>query len=391
MAELLIQLRMQFSLTKDQRRLRDNVRAFGREEIAPVALEYERKAEFPAEVFQAAADQGFVGSMIPSEYGGPGRDMVESAIVTEQLWRADTGVGWAIGLSGFDGNVYMLENFGDEWMKEEFFPQLAAGDLIDGIAVTEPEAGSNVANIQTTAERDGDEWVINGKKKFIGNGAIADYLLTIVKTDPGAGHKGISLFYVPTDTDGLEAESIEHTFGGRAANVALVDFENVRVPASNLIGEENKGFYHFMESLEYGRVSVAARAVGSAQAALDAAVEYAENRVQFDQPIAEHQAIRHKIAEMTTNIEAARVMLYRAAELVAMADDRASHYANMAKLFASEIAVEVTDEAIQIHGGNGYLGEHDVERYYRDARGTKIYEGTSEIQKNIIAKEVLGQ
>jgi hypothetical protein len=380
---------MQFSLTREQKRRRERVRTFGEREIEPVAAACERSGEVPLDVIERAAEAGLVGSTIPEEYGGPGRSMLESAIVTEELWRADTGVGWAIGLSGFAGNVYMLDRYGDEWMKAEWFPKIAAGDLLDGTAVTEPTAGSDVASLETTATRDGDEWIVDGEKKFIGNGSIADYLVTLVKTDPGEGHHGLSLFYVPTDVDGVTAEPIEETLGGRAADLARVGFDGARVSAANLIGEENEGFYYFVESLSRGRVTVAARAVGAAQAAIDAATDYAQEREQFDQPIADFQAIQHKLADMVTTTEAARTLLYRAAALVDADDDRASRYANMAKLFASEASIDVTSEAVQIHGGNGYLAEHDVERYFRDARGTTIYEGTSEVQKNLIARDHL--
>jgi alkylation response protein AidB-like acyl-CoA dehydrogenase len=244
--------------------------------------------------------------------------------------------------------------------------------------------------METTAEKDGDEWVINGNKTWITNGTVADVAVVMAKTDPGAGHAGITAFLVPTDAEGFRTTKIDNKLGIRASDLGEIVLDGVRVPEENVIGEEGKGFYQLMDFFATGRVGVAAQAVGVAQAAVDAASEYAREREQFDQPIAEFQAIRHKIAEMATATEAARSLVYRAAAHVEAGDDEtAARYASMAKLFASERAVEIADEGIQVHGGAGFVTDHPVERYYRDARITKIYEGTSEIQKNIIADRLL--
>ena len=369
--------------------LREDVRSFGEEHIKPVAGEFDETGEFPEEILSAAAERGYVGTMIPEEYGGPGMDIVSSAVVTEELWRADTNIGWAIGLTGFTTNAVILSKYGADWMQEEWLPKIAAGEAIDGIAVTEPNHGSNVAGIETSAERDGDGWVLNGEKKFIGNSPVADFLLMFAKTDLGEGHRGISAFLLPTDTDGVSVEPIDRAMGGRAAPLGRVSLDDARIPERNLVGEENRGFYYFMEALAPARITVGAQGLGGAQAAVDATVEYVTNRTQFDHEIGDFQAIRHRVAEMETKTEAARSLLYRAADSVRRDDETANRLASEAKLFATERASEVTDTAIQLHGGNGYLSEHDVERYHRDVRVTRIYEGTSEIQKNIIADDLL--
>lgn len=380
---------MAYSLSPEQRKLRERVREFGQEHIEPVAREFDRTGDYPRDLLSTAAEEEYVGHMVPEEYGGPGYDMVESAIVTEETWRADTNLGWALGLTGFSTNVYVVDSYADERLKKEWLSGVASGELIDGIAVTEPDHGSDVASIETRAERDAEGWTIDGEKKFIGNATVCDRLLVFAKTDPGAGHRGISAFMVPSDRDGYSATPLNERLGGNSAPLGEVVFEDLWVPEDNLVGEENEGFYYFMESLGYGRITVAAQAVGAAGAALDAAKAYVHERDQFGQPIGDYQAVRHTIADMQTNIEAARTLLYRAATAVAENRDDAATLASQAKLFATEQASDVIDDAIQLHGGNGYLKEYDVERYYRDARATRIYEGPSDIQRNIIADDVL--
>ncbi|WP_255168222.1 acyl-CoA dehydrogenase family protein [Natrononativus amylolyticus] len=379
---------MQFLLSDEQQAIRRTVREFGEKEIRPVAREHDEQKKYPAALVEKAAEFDLVAPGIPVEYGGAGMDTLSSAIVTEELWRADPGIGSAIGSRGFGSTV--IQRFGDGWMKEEWLTRIAAGESACASAISEPAHGSNVAGMETRAEREGDEWVINGTKMWITNGTVADVAVVMAKTDSGEGHRGISAFLVPTDVDGLAAEKIDNKLGIRASDLAELVFDGVRIPAENLIGEENRGFYQLMDFFAAGRVSVAAQALGTAQAALDASLEYATEREQFGQPIAEFQAIEHKLAEMATNVEAARSLTYRAASYERSGDDDlAAKFSSMAKLFASEHAVDVADEAIQVHGGAGYVADHPVERFYRDARITKIYEGTSEIQKNIIADRIL--
>jgi alkylation response protein AidB-like acyl-CoA dehydrogenase len=378
----------QFSLSAEQEAIRDAVREFGENEIAPVAREHDENKEYPEELRKEAAKYDLVAPGIDEEYGGAGMDLLESCVVTEELWRADPGIGSAVGSAGF--GTSMLQKFGDEWMKDEWLPAVAAGDAVSCSCISEPAHGSNVAGIETTAEKDGDEYVINGNKMWITNGTVADIAVVMAKTDPGAGRKGISAILVPTDAEGFEPSKIDNKLGIRASDLAEIVFDDVRVPEENLIGEEDKGFYQLMNFFAGGRASVASQAVGAAQGALDAAIDYAGEREQFDQKIGEFQAIRHKLAEMATTVEAARSMTYRAAGYAEEGDrELGMKYASMAKLFASEKSVEVADEALQVFGGAGYVTDHPAERYYRDARITKIYEGTSEIQKNIIADRIL--
>ncbi|MFB6134704.1 MAG: acyl-CoA dehydrogenase family protein [Halanaeroarchaeum sp.] len=379
---------MSFELTGEQRAIRRAVREFGDEEIRPVAREHDEEHRYPTELIEAAAGLDLVAPHVPEEYGGAAMDKLSKTIVTEELWRADPGIGAAIGSRDFGTD--MLLEYGDEWMKEQWLPKITAGEVAVASATSEPAHGSNVAGIETRAEKDGDDWLLNGNKMWVTNGTVADVALVMAKTSPDEGHRGITAFLVSTDSDGLTREEIDNKLGIRAADLAEFVLDDVRVPGENVVGEVDNGFYQLMNFFASGRVNVAAQAIGAAQAAFEAATTYANEREQFDRPISEFQAIKHKIAEMATDIEAARSLTYRAATAVQNdEDDTATRFASMAKLFASEHAVDVTDEAIQVHGGAGYVRDHPVERYYRDARITKIYEGTSEIQKNIIADRIL--
>ena len=397
---------MPFQLTDEHRAIRQAVHEFGQAEIAPVAREHDEERKHPEELVKQAADLDLVAPTIPVEYGGAGMDTLESAIVTEELWRADPGIGSAISSRGFGSD--MIQTYGDEWMKETWLPRIADGESACCSCISEPGHGSDVAGMETraekseaqsasdrsgtAAEKDGDEWVIDGDKMWITNGTVADVAVVMAKTDPGAEppRRGITAFLVPTETEGFEPTKIDNKLGIHASDLAEIQLNDVRVPEENVVGAVNEGFYQLMNFFAVGRVDVASQAIGAAQAALDAAVDYANEREQGGRRIAEYQAISHKVAEMATSVEAARSLTYRAAAHVEDGDDdAATKFASMAKLFASEHAVDVADEAVQVHGGAGYVTDHPVERYYRDARITKIYEGTSEIQKNIIADQVL--
>jgi hypothetical protein len=317
-------------------------------------------------------------------------DSLSSVIVTEELWRADPGIGSAVGSRGFGSK--MIAKYGDEWMKEEWLPRIANGESACCSCISEPAHGSNVAGIETRAEKDGDEYVLNGNKMWITNGSVADVAVVMAKTrlDPEKPHRGISALLVPTDLDGFEPTKITNKLGIRASDLAEISLNDVRVPEENVIGEVDKGFYQLMDFFASGRSNVAAQAVGVAQAAIDAAVDYANEREQGGKLIKEYQAVSHKIADMAANTEAARSLTYRAASQTEADNDQlATKFASMAKLVASENAVDVADDAIQVFGGAGFVSDHPVERYYRDARITKIYEGTSEIQRNIISDQVL--
>ena len=278
---------MLFQLSAEQEAIRSAVREFAEAEIAPVAREHDESGEYPEELRREAAEYDFVAPNIPTEYGGAGMDTLSSALVTEELWRADPGIGSAVGSAGFGSS--MIVEYGDEWMKEEWLPKIAAGESVSASAISEPAHGSNVAGIETRAEKDGDEYVLNGNKMWITNGTVADVAVVMTKTDPGAGHQGITAFLVPTDTEGFSTEKIDNKLGIHASDLAEVLLDDVRVPEANVVGEVNQGFYQLMDFFAAGRTSVATQAVGAAQGALDAAREYAGEREQFDQPIAEFQ------------------------------------------------------------------------------------------------------
>lgn len=378
---------MSFELTDEQRAVRHAVRDFGEREIEPVARDYDETREYPMDLVHQAAEYDLVAPSLPVEYGGGGMDRVSAAIVCEELWRADPGIGSAVMLASFGSK--MILDYGHEAMKERWLPAIASAEAICACAISESAYGSNAAGMETRAESDGEEWVLNGSKMWISNGTVADVVVVMAKTDPDAGHRGISAFLVPTDRPGFSAEKIDNKLGIRASDLGELILDDVRVPGENLIGEQNRGFYQVMEFLTAGRVNIAAQAVGVGQAALDAAADYASEREQFDRPIAEFQAIQHKLADMSAAVEATRALTYRAAQKLEDGAEDAKRFASTAKLYASEQAVDVADEAVQVFGGAGYVSDHPVERYYRDARITKIYEGTSEIQRNIIAGELL--
>lgn len=374
-----------FTLSDQQNAVRKSAREFAEGEIAPIAREAEEREEWPREVWEAAVDAGFVGVRIPEEYGGAGMGAMESALVGEEFSRVDAGVSAAIAT---DFGTGMVERYGTEHQREWILEGVASGEIISAMANTEPSHGSDAASIETTASRDGDEYVIDGVKTFITHGTIADVVLTMCRTGED-GHGGISAILVETDRDGFEVESEIHKMGWNASETAQLRYDGVRVPAENLIGEENQGFYQLMDFFEHERVSVASSALGIAQGCLEEAVRYAKDREQFGRPIRKFQAIQHMAADMGVKVENARHLTYDAAARLDTGE-KPRKIASMAKLYASEIAEEVASDALQIHGGNGYTRDYPVERQYRHAKIYQIGEGTSEIQRNIIAQEVLG-
>jgi alkylation response protein AidB-like acyl-CoA dehydrogenase len=379
---------MSYELTAEQQAVRTAVREFAKDEVRPVAKEYNKEKRYPEDLRRKAAELDFVAAHIPREYDGPGMDEISSLIVTEELWRADPGVGGAI--SSADFGTGMILEYGDEWMKEEWLPKITNGDTPIATAISEPAHGSNVAGMETRAEKEGDEWVINGQKMWITNGSVADIAIILAKTDPDKGRDGITAFLTPTDAEGYDAVQIENKLGIRAMDTAEVILDDLRIPEQNVVGNLNDGFYQLMEFFAPARANVGAQAVGVSQAALDEARAYAKEREQFGKKITEFQAIQHKLAEIATALEAARSLTYRAGACIENNNQKeATKLASMAKLFASERAVEITDKALQVHGGAGYVSDHHIERFYRDARITKIYDGTSEIQKNIISNQLL--
>ena len=380
---------MDFGLTDEQEAIRDEVRRFAENEIVPVASEYDQAEKFPHEVMDKAAEAGLLGPSIPLEYGGAGYSPVETAIIIEELFAADPGIGLCISSAGFGAEAIMA--FGTEDQKERFLEPIPAGDAIMGSAISEPDTGSDVSSVAATAEKDGDEWVINGNKMWITNGSVGDYFVVLCKTDPEASgrYSGFSQIVVESDRDGFQADKITGKLGIRASDTAELILDDVRVPEENLIGTQGGGFLQLMQFFDETRTMVAAQGVGIARGATDRALEYAQEREQFGRPISDFQAIEHKLAEMQTQTEAARTLTMKSAWSVENRDEQLTALASMAKEFASRVAVEVADEAVQIHGGAGYVNDFDVERFYRDAKITQIYEGTTEIQKNIIAREMM--
>jgi alkylation response protein AidB-like acyl-CoA dehydrogenase len=374
-----------FSLTEEQRAVRTTAREFAENEVEPVAREHEESGEWPREVWKRAVETGLIGVSIPEEYGGAGMGQVEASIFAEEIAYADAGMLAAIGT---EFGTRMIAEYGTEAQKEWILEGVTSGDLIGALGNTEPAHGSNAAGIETTAEKDGDEYVIDGVKTFITHATIADYVLTMARTGE-AGHGGISAFIVETDRDGFEVESEIHKMGWNASETAQIRYDGVRVPEENLVGYEDAGFYQLMEFFEEERVGIAAQALGIARRCLDEAVEYAGDREQFDRKIQQFQAVQHKLADMAVKVENAKRLTYDAAARIDR-DEKPTKLASMAKLYASEVAEEVASDAMQLHGGNGYTRDYPVERQYRHAKIYQIGEGTSEIQRNIIAKELLG-
>jgi butyryl-CoA dehydrogenase len=378
---------MDFALNEEQEMFRKTIREFAEKEIMPRAQEIDLKGEFPWDIIRKMADLGLMGLPFPEEYGGAGGDAISYAIAVEEIARASGSVAitYSAHISLACSPIYL---FGTEEQKKKYLIPMARGEKIGAFGLTEPGAGSDAAAIKTRAVLDGDEWVINGQKIFITNGSIADVVVIAAVTDPAKGKRGISNFIIEKGTPGFRVGREEDKMGLRGSVTSELIFENCRVPKENLLGKEGEGYKQFLITLDGGRIGIGAMAVGLGMAALEAAVKYAKERVQFGQPIAEFQAIQWMIADMATELEAARLLVLRAAWLKDQGR-RFTKEAAMAKLFASEAAVRACYKAIQIHGGYGYTKDYPVERFYRDARLTTIGEGTSEIQRLVIARSIL--
>ncbi|MDX1631958.1 MAG: acyl-CoA dehydrogenase [Thermoanaerobaculia bacterium] len=378
---------MNVELSEEQKLLREEIRRFADEVVAPRAREIDETGEFPLEFFREAGELGLAGVAIPEEYGGSGMDTVSYCLVVEEISRACASSGVVLSVN----NSLVCEPilaFGSEEQKREFLTPLARGKKLGCFALTEPGAGSDAGNLRTTAVRDGDEYVLNGNKVFITNGTHADLTVVFATVDPEKKHRGITAFVVPTDTPGYSTGGHEYKLGVNASGTTELAFEDMRVPVDWRLGEEGEGFKIAMATLDGGRVGISAQAVGIARGAFEEARSYAEEREQFGRPIADFQAIQFYLADMATEIDAARFLAWKAA----WAKDQGGRYsleAAQAKLYSSQMAQRVTNNALQIHGGYGYTKEYNVERYFRDARITEIYEGTSEIQKLVIARHVL--
>ncbi len=380
---------MRFELTDEQKEIRKAVREFAEGEFPDVAQEYDRSGKFPFDIWKKACELGLVGINIPEEYGGAGLGFVEKCIVAEECSRVDPGCANAAFTVTLGIETIML--FGTEEQKQKYVTPVVDGRKIMGIAITEPDAGSDVAGVKTTAVKEGDCWILNGNKMFITNGTIGDHIVVLAVTHPGEKkkHRTMSTFIVETKTPGYEASKIEGKMGARASDTAEIVFNNAAVPDENLLGTEKMGFYNIMEFFNRSRTYIGAGALGVAQGALEMAVKHAKQRKTFGRPLIYNQGIQFKLAEMATRVEAARNLVYKAAWNV----DRGNidhGLVAMAKWYAAETSVYVTDESLQIHGGYGYIDEYPIERFYRAAKVAEIYEGAKEIEKMIVANSMMG-
>ncbi|WP_062562664.1 acyl-CoA dehydrogenase family protein [Paracoccus aminovorans] len=371
-------------LTEEQEAIRDAARDFAQERLAPGAAARDRAHQFPREELTEMGALGFLGMLVPEAHGGSETGMVAYALALEEIAAADGACSTIMSVHSSVGCVPILR-FGTDAQKERFLPRMASGEWIGGFALTEPGAGSDASALKTRARREGEDYVIDGAKQFITSGKNGKVVIVFAVTDPEAGKKGISAFIVPTGTPGYQVVSVEHKLGQHSSDTCALAFSAMRVPAENRLGAEGEGYRIALSNLEGGRIGIAAQAVGMARGAYEAALAYARERVTFGRPIAEHQAVAFKLADMATQIDAARLMVLRAASL-REAGKPCLREASMAKLFASEMAEKVCSAAIQIHGGYGYLADYPVERIYRDVRVCQIYEGTSEVQRMVIAR-----
>jgi alkylation response protein AidB-like acyl-CoA dehydrogenase len=382
---------MDFELIKPQKEIQKAAREFARGEFdKELALELERTHAFPRKVWQKAAELGFVGVHYPEAYSGQGLGCLENILIAEEFCARDSGIGSAVVLANFASECVL--RFGSDALKQKFLPPVAEGKMLSAGAFTEPGHGSDITSLDTTAVRHNDEWIINGTKTFITNGGLAGFYCTLCQTDVASqpSYRGISMILVEADRPGLTTADVGEKMGIKMMATAEVNYKDVRVPAANMIGQEGRGFYQVLEFFDESRILVAAQALGIAQGAFDRALAYVKERQQFGRRLADFQATQHKLADMATKIELARLMTHKAAWNFDQGriDPKLT---SMAKMYAARTAVEVADEAIQLLGGYGYMTEYEVERFYRDAKITEIYEGTKEIQKNTIASAVLGK
>ncbi|WP_368985551.1 acyl-CoA dehydrogenase family protein [Caldifermentibacillus hisashii] len=378
---------MDFQLPEEIEFLRENIRKFVKEIVDPRAMEIEENDEIPADIVNQSKEMGLFGLSIPEEYGGLGLDMVGKCAIYEELGKTHNGYTTLIGAHTGIGTVGIVE-LGTEEQKQKYLPKMASGEWIGAFALTEPEAGSNAANLKTTAVKQGDKYIINGSKHYITNAVEAHVFTVMAVTDPAKGAKGITSFIVEKDFPGFELGNVERKMGLRGSHSAELFFENMEVPVENVLGEEGQGYVNALKILANGRAGLAARNLGSCEKLLEYCLSYANERKQFGKPIIEIQAVQHMLAEINMMIEVLRSMTYRVAWMTDQ-KQRVVKEAAIAKLYGSEVYNKVADLAVQIHGGIGYMKDYPIERYYRDARITKIYEGTSEIQRNIIANELL--
>ncbi|WP_144607558.1 acyl-CoA dehydrogenase [Algoriphagus algorifonticola] len=378
---------MNFQLTEEHLAVQEAAREFANTELLPGVIERDTEAKFPTEQIKKMSELGFMGMMVDPKYNGGGMDTIAYVLAMEELSKIDASA--SVSMSVNNSLVcWGLEKYGTEEQKEKYLKKLATGEVLGAFCLSEPEAGSDATSQRTEATKEGDYYILNGTKNWITNGSSASVYLVIAQTDASKGHKGISVFIVEKGWEGFVIGKKEDKLGIRGSDTHSLMFTDVKVPASNRIGEEGFGFNFAMETLNGGRIGIAAQALGIAAGAYEMSVAYSKERKAFGKPISQHQAIQFKLADMATQIEAARMLVYKAAWLKDQGEDYA-HASAMAKLYASEVAMNVTVEAVQVHGGYGYVKEYHVERLMRDAKITQIYEGTSEIQKIVISRGLL--
>ncbi len=383
---------MNFSLSEEQRMIRDLARDFAQNEIVPIATKHDESGEFPVETIRKMGELGLMGIEIPPEYGGAGLDTLCYVLAMEEISKADAAHGTIMSVNN-SLFCHALYKYGTEEQKRKYLVPVASGEAVGAYSLTEPMSGSDAGTMRSRAVRDGDGYVINGRKSWVSSGPVAKYILLFTMTAPEKKHHGITAFIVETDRPGFARGKVEPKLGIRASATCECVYEDFRLPAANRLGEEGEGFKIAMSTLDEGRIGIASQALGIAEAAYEASMAYAKERQAFGQAIAGFQAIQWKLADMATRIEAARLLIYNAALAKERAEQTGARYtreSSMAKLYASETAMWVTTQAVQIHGGMGYSKELPVERYFRDAKITEIYEGTSEIQRLVIARSVLG-
>ncbi|WLR50747.1 acyl-CoA dehydrogenase [Bacillus tianshenii] len=378
---------MDLRFTEEQEMMRKMVRDFAQGEIAPMIEKMEENDEYPREILKKMAELGLMGITIPEKYGGSEMDFTSYIIAINELSKVSATIGVILSVHTSVGTNPILY-FGTEEQKQKYIPKLAAGEYIGAFALSEPGAGSDAGSLKTRAVRDGDEYVLNGSKMWITNGGEAQTYIVFASTEPEKGSKGITAFIVEKDTPGFSVGKNERKMGLHGSKTTTLSFDNCRVPAENMLGKEGEGFKIAMSNLDVGRIGIASQALGIAEAALEHATDYAKERVQFGKPIAAQQGLGFKLADMATAVEGAKLLVYRAANLKSL-NIPCGQEASMAKLFASRTAVEVTTEAIQVYGGYGYTKDYPVERFFRDAKVTEIYEGTSEIQRLVISRGLI--
>jgi alkylation response protein AidB-like acyl-CoA dehydrogenase len=378
---------MNFQLTEEQILTQKTAREFADNELAPGVVERDEKKIFPKEGIKQMADLGFMGMMVEPKWDGGGMDSISYTIAMEEISRVEASSGVVMSVNN-SLVCYLLEKFGSDFLKEKYLKPLASGKKLGAFSLSEPQSGSDASNMRTIAKKEGDHYIISGTKNWVTNGINSNYVILFAVTEKGIGYKGVSCFIVEKGWDGLETGKPENKLGIRASDTCELYFDNVKVPVENLIGKEGEGFTIALVILDAGRIGIASQAIGIAQASLNASVSYSRERIQFGKPIAKNQAIQFKIADMAMEIEAARLLIRQAAWKKDQKQNY-GHIASMAKVYASEVAMRASTQCVQIHGGFGYMRESGIERLMRDAKITQIYEGTSEIQRIVIARELL--